>query len=61
MRIIKAFTAEKVQFDRFDSQNDELFKIKNRVNRKRDLASPLTEVLGILAVVCVLWYGGRLV
>lgn len=61
MRIVKAFTAEKVQFDKFTTQNEELFKIKNRVNRKRDLASPLTEVLGIMAVVCVLWYGGRLV
>lgn len=61
MRIIKAFNAEKVQFDRFEKQNEELFRSKNRVNRKRDLASPLSEVLGVGAVVCVLWYGGRLV
>lgn len=61
MRIIKAFNAEKIQYHKFDSQNEELFKIKNRVNRRRDLASPLSEILGIGAVVCVLWYGGRLV
>lgn len=61
MRIIKAFNAERIQFQKFNTQNDELFAIKNRVNRKRDLASPISEVLGITAVVCVLWYGGRLV
>jgi len=61
IRVIKAFNAEKKQFKKFDNQNDELLTIKNRVNRKRDLASPVSEILGIGAVVCVLWYGGRLV
>jgi subfamily B ATP-binding cassette protein MsbA len=61
MRVIKAFNAEKKQFQKFENQNTELLTIKNRVNRKRDLASPVSEVLGIAAVVCVLWYGGRLV
>ncbi|MBA2249549.1 MAG: ABC transporter ATP-binding protein, partial [Chitinophagaceae bacterium] len=61
IRIIKAFNAEKKQMHKFSVQNHELFKIKNRANRRRDLASPVSEVLGITAVVCVLWYGGRLV
>jgi ATP-binding cassette, subfamily B, bacterial MsbA len=61
IRIIKAFNAEKKQTKRFDDENNELFEIKNRANRRRDLASPVSEVLGITAVVCVLWYGGRLV
>lgn len=61
MRIIKAFNSEKTQYAKFNAQNEELFTIKNRVNRRRDLASPLSEVLGIGAVVSVLWYGGRLV
>lgn len=61
IRIIKGFNAEKKQFEKFDTQNNELFKIKNRANRRRDLASPVSEVLGITAVVCVLWYGGQLV
>ncbi len=61
IRIIKAFNAEKKQLNKFKSQNEELFRIKNRANRRRDLASPVSEVLGIIAVVCVLWYGGRLV
>src|SRR4029079_9642710 len=61
IRIIKAFNAEKKQLKKFTIQNDELFIIKNRANRRRDLASPVSEVLGICAVVAVLWYGGRLV
>jgi len=61
IRIIKAFNAEKKQLNKFTTQNNELFKIKNRANRRRDLASPVSEILGICAVVAVLWYGGRLV
>ncbi len=61
IRIIKAFNAENKQFNKFNTQNEELFRIKNRANRRRDLASPVSEVLGICAVVAVLWYGGRLV
>ncbi|MEO6188946.1 MAG: ABC transporter ATP-binding protein [Ginsengibacter sp.] len=61
IRIIKGFNAEKKQFAKFTTQNEELFIIKNRANRRRDMASPVSETLGIAAVVCVLWYGGRLV
>jgi subfamily B ATP-binding cassette protein MsbA len=61
IRVIKAFNAEKKQFKKFDDQNNELLVIKNKALRRRDLASPVSEVLGITAVVCVLWYGGRLV
>ena len=61
IRIIKAFNAEKKQFNKLATQNNELFIIKNRANRKRDSASPVSEVLGVFAIVCVLWFGGRLV
>jgi len=61
IRIIKGFNAEKKQYEKFSTQNDELFIIKNRANRKRDIASPVSEVLGFTAIVCVLWFGGRLV
>lgn len=61
MRIIKAFNAEKRIQNRFEEENEVMFKLKNRANRRRDLASPVSEALGITAVLCVLWYGGRLV
>ncbi len=61
IRIIKGFNAEKKQYKKFTTQNDELFIIKNKANRRRDSASPVSEVLGVTAIVCVLWFGGRLV
>jgi ATP-binding cassette, subfamily B, bacterial MsbA len=61
IRVIKAFNAEEKQFNKFTVENNELLQIKNKAIRKRDSASPVSEVLGITAIVCVLWYGGRLV
>lgn len=61
MRVVKAFNAEQQQLDRFTRENSELFTIKNKAIRRRDLAMPVSETLGILAVCCVLYYGGTLV
>ena len=61
IRVVKGFNAEQQQFDRFRRENEHLLEIKNTANRRRDLASPVSETLGILAVCCILYYGGRLV
>jgi subfamily B ATP-binding cassette protein MsbA len=61
MRVVKAFNAEDQQLKKFRKENRLLFEIKNKANRRRDLASPVSETLGLLAVCCVLFYGGRLV
>ena len=61
MRVVKGFNAEQQQLRRFASENEKLFEIKNKAIRRRDLSAPVSETLGILAVCCVLYYGGRLV
>lgn len=61
IRVVKAFNAEKQQLNRFNKENTDLLHIKNKAIRKRDLASPVSETLGIMAVSCVLYYGGTLV
>ena len=61
IRVVKGFNAEQQQISRFKTENEKLLEIKNSANRRRDLASPVSETLGILAVCCVLYYGGRLV
>ncbi|MCU0380497.1 MAG: ABC transporter ATP-binding protein/permease, partial [Chitinophagaceae bacterium] len=61
MRVVKAFNAEHTQQEKFERENERLYQIKNKANRRRDLASPVSETLGVLAVCCVLFYGGRLV
>ena len=61
VRIIKAFNAEKRVRDRFFSVNNELFILKNNMSLRRELASPLSEVLGIVVLAIILWIGGSLV
>ena len=47
--------------DKFKQTNDQLFEILNKMTKRRDLASPLTEVLGVLVLCIILYAGGRLV
>jgi subfamily B ATP-binding cassette protein MsbA len=61
IRVVKGFNAEDHQLRRFVSENEKLLEIKNKAIRRRDLASPVSETMGILAVCTVLYYGGRLV
>ncbi len=61
IRIIKAFNAEDKIRAKFDAENEEMYHLKNKANRRRDLASPVSEALGVTAVLCILWYGGRMV
>jgi subfamily B ATP-binding cassette protein MsbA len=61
LRIIKAFNAEKRVRKSFYGLIDEIFFIKNKILYKRDLASPLSESLGVIILCCVLWFGGKLV
>lgn len=61
MRIIKAFNAEGASSKRFKEFNNDYTNTMIRMYRKRDLASPLSEWMGIIVVVSVLIYGGNLV
>lgn len=61
IRIIKAFNAEKKIARKFDEENETMFHLKNKANRRRDLANPVSEALGITSVLVILYYGGRLV
>ncbi len=57
IRIIKAFCAEKILNNRFVSLNNTLLGINKKMAARRDLASPLTELLGV-AVLCIIIYFG---
>ncbi|MBS1918969.1 MAG: ABC transporter ATP-binding protein [Bacteroidetes bacterium] len=61
LRVVKAFTIEKIVRNKFFTINKELLTAKNKVSNRRDLASPLSEVLGVILFTAVLYYGGRLV
>ena len=59
LRIIKSFNAQDWIRNRFDQANDELLHARNRISRRRDLASPVSEFLGIGIFVGILWFGGQ--
>jgi subfamily B ATP-binding cassette protein MsbA len=61
LRVIKAFNIEGLLRKRFGKINDELYEAKNKITRRRDLASPMSEFLGVLVFVGILWFGGQLV
>lgn len=61
IRIIRAFTAEKISHTKFREENDRYTTVMNRVYRKTDLASPLTEVLVSIVLAILLYIGGKLV
>lgn len=61
LRIIKAFNAIKSINNKFQEYNQDYTKVMIRLYRKRDLASPLSEFLGVLVMVVIMWYGGKLV
>ncbi len=61
LRIIKAFNAKESSKEKFKDFNEEYNKVMIKMYRKGDLASPVSEFLGIALIATVLLYGGRLV
>ena len=61
LRIIKAFCAEQTMNDRFDRINSHYRNDLTRVNIRQSLAHPMSEFLGTVMIIIVLWFGGILV
>jgi ATP-binding cassette subfamily B protein/subfamily B ATP-binding cassette protein MsbA len=61
LRIIKAFNAENKIRERFEKLNETFRRTTNRIYRRQQLAHPLSELLGTITIVIILWYGGTLI
>ncbi len=61
LRIIKAFNAERKMNARFNVELRDYRHIMNRLMRHRELAHPLSELLGTVVIIIVVWYGGTLI
>ena len=61
LRIVKAFNAEEKVKARFHDENEALFSINNRIQRRYMLAHPMSEFLGTATIAIVLWFGGTLI
>lgn len=61
LRIIKAFHAESLFQKKFEDSNERFYKYSNKVLNRQNLASPVSELLGIITIGILLVYGGYLV
>ena len=61
LRIIKAFIAERKMLTRFEQVNDDYRRMACRVGIRQSAAHPVSEFLGTVMIVVVLWFGGWLI
>ncbi len=61
LKIIKSYNIEPLQEEKYRKYNEEIYQLSNRINRRRDLASPLAEFLGVLVMAVIILYGGYLI
>jgi subfamily B ATP-binding cassette protein MsbA len=61
LRVIKAFNIEEKLRNKFLDISNDLLRARIRIGYKRDLASPMSEMMGVAIFAGILWFGGRLV
>ncbi len=61
LRVIKAFNAENKIGNTFNRSNIYLNFLRNKIAFRRDMASPLSEFLGVIILCCILWFGGKMI
>lgn len=61
LRVIKAFNAEHAVSRNFRAMNDHLRVVNNKMNRRYNLAHPMSEFLGTVTIAIVLFFGGVLI
>ena len=61
MRVVKAFNARNYILEKMDVENKFYRKVNMAMAYKNELASPVSEFLGVLIVALILWFGGSLI
>lgn len=61
LKVIKSFNAEDVFNRRFQDSTQRFYGYSNILMNKQNLASPMSELLGIVTIAVLLWYGGKMV
>ena len=61
IKIIKAFNSENIFINKFSNSTQRFFKYSNDLLNRYNMASPVSEFLGILVISVLLWYGGKMV
>jgi len=61
LRVVKAFNAERKLEERFSLITEKLLRTFNRINRRFDLAHPVSELIGTIVIAILVWFGGVLI
>ncbi|MDC0377816.1 ABC transporter ATP-binding protein/permease [Flavobacteriaceae bacterium] len=61
LKIIKGFVSELFFIEKFNKSNNKFYNYSNKLINRQNLASPVSEFLGISVIGVLLWYGGQLV
>jgi subfamily B ATP-binding cassette protein MsbA len=61
LKVVKSYNAETTFKDRFTESITRLLRLSNSIGNKNNLASPLSEFMGITTIAVLLWFGGNLV
>lgn len=61
LKVVKGYNSENVFISKFNISLQRLLRLSNSIGNKNNLASPLSEFLGIVTIAVLLWYGGQLV
>lgn len=61
LKVVKSYNAENQFKTRFNDSINRLLKLTNSIGNKNNLASPMSEFMGIVTIATLLWYGGNLV
>ena len=61
LKVVKSYNAENNFKNRFNSSITRLLKLSNSIGNNNNLASPLSEFMGITTIAVLLWFGGNLV
>ena len=61
MKVVKSYNAENLFISKFNESVNKLQRLSNSIGNKSNLASPMSEFLGILTIAVLLWYGGYMV
>lgn len=61
LKVIKSYNAETGFKKQFNDSVSRILKLANSIGRKNNLASPMSEFMGIIVIAILLWYGGNMV
>ena len=61
LKVVKGYNAEKYFNNVFQKSTSRFFNLSNNIGNRQNLASPVSEFMGITVIAVLLWYGGNMV